>query len=98
MIIQKEKTDFKNIKFNILPIHEQLSKLDFNNNQKDFDASSLCLSAMWDDNSNYPNTETGYAFKPHMNNVYMEAFKNQTFNQYGNEFAILKIILQSNLS
>ena len=46
---------------------------------------------MWDENSVYPKIETGLAFKPHMNDVYVEAFNNQTFNQDGDESAILTI-------
>ena len=38
----------------MLAIHEQLSKLDLNNTKKDFDATSLYPSAMWDKNSVYP--------------------------------------------
>ena len=38
-----------------------------------------------------PEIETGFAFKLHMNDVYVEAFNNQTFNQDGNGSAILKI-------
>ena len=57
----------------------------------DFDASSLYPSAMWDENSVYPKVETGLAFKPHMNNVYVEAFNKQVFNKDGDESAILRI-------
>ena len=57
----------------------------------DFDATSLYSSAMWDENSVCPKIETGFAFKPHMNNVYVEAFNNQTFNQDGDESAFLRI-------
>ena len=53
----------------------------------DFDATSLYHSAMWVEKSVYPKIETGFALKLHMNNVYIEAFKNQTFNQAGNESA-----------
>ena len=42
----------------------------------DFDATYLYPSAMWDGNSMYPKIETGFAFKPHMNHVYVEAFNN----------------------
>ena len=55
----------------------------------DFDAGSLYSSAMWDKNSVYPKIETGFAFKPHMNIVYVEAFTNQTFNQDGDKSATL---------
>ena len=39
---------------------------------KDYDATSLCPSAMWDDNSWYPKTETRYAFTPDMHNEIVE--------------------------
>ena len=56
-----------------------------------FDATSLYPSDIWDENSVYRKTETGFAFKPHLNNIYVEAFNNQTFHQDGNESAILRI-------
>ena len=56
----------------------------------DFDATSLYPSAMWDEKSVHPKIETGFAFKPHMDDVYVEAFINETFNQ-DDEFAILRI-------
>ena len=59
----------------------------------DFDATSLYPSAMWDENSVYPKIETGFAFKPHMNETYVEAFNNQSFNKDGDESAILTIKL-----
>ena len=55
----------------------------------DFDATSLYHSAMWDCISVYPKMETGFAFAPHMNDVFVETFNNQTFNEDGNEPAIL---------
>ena len=57
----------------------------------DFDATSFYPSAMWDEKSVSSRTEGGFGFKPHMNDVYVEAFNNQTFNQDGNESAILKL-------
>ena len=65
-----------------------MSKLDFNKTQKDFDARSLNPSAMWDKNSVYPKREVAFAFRPHMIDVYVEAFNNRTFKQDGNEAAI----------
>ena len=50
-INEKEKSDFINKKLNMLPIHKELSKLDSNKTQMDFDATSLYPSAMWDENS-----------------------------------------------
>ena len=82
-IIKKEKTDFINKKLNMLPIHQELSKLDSNKTRMAFDATSLYPSAMWVKNSVYPKIETGFAFKPYMNDVYVEAFNNQTFNEDG---------------
>ena len=49
-INEKEKTDFINKKLNMLPIHKELSKLDSNKTQMDYDATSLYPSAMWDKN------------------------------------------------
>ena len=51
----------------MLPICEELSKLDLKITQMDFDATSLYRSAMWDKNSVYPLIETGFAFEPHTN-------------------------------
>ena len=90
-IDQKEKTDYVNQKLNMLSIHKELSKLDSNKTQKNFDPMSFYPSAMWDENSVYPKVETGFAFTPYMNDVYGEAFNNQTFNQDGDESAILTI-------
>ena len=37
-----------------------------------FDATSLYPSAMYDENSVLPKIESGWAFKPYMNDVYVE--------------------------
>ena len=87
----EEKTEHISKELNKLSIHKKLQKLDINDVMMDFDATSLYPSAMWDQNSVYPKIETGFAFKPHMNNVSVEAFNNQTFNQEGDESAILRI-------
>ena len=50
-INREEKMDFINNRLNMLPIHGQLSKLDLNITQMDFDARSLYPSAMWDEKS-----------------------------------------------
>ena len=75
----------------MLPFHKELSRLNSNKTQMDFHAMSLCPSAMWDENSVYSKMETGFVFKPDMNDVYVEAFNNQTFSEDGNESAILTI-------
>ena len=90
-IDQKEKTDYFNKTLNMLPIHKELSKLDSDKTQMDFDATSRYPSAMWDEKSVYLKIETGFAFKPQMNKTYVEAFNNETFNQDGDESAILTI-------
>ena len=87
----EERTEHINKELNKLPIHRKIQKLNLNDVMMDFDATSFYPSAMWDENSVYPKIETGFAFKPHMNNVYVEAFNNQTFNQDGDESAILRI-------
>ena len=91
ILIKKKKKNLLTKKLNMLSIHKELSKLDSNKTQMDLDATSLYPSAMWDENSVYPKIETGLAFKPLMNDVYVEAFNNQSFNKDGDESAILTI-------
>ena len=57
----------------------------------DFDATSLYPSAIWDENSVCLKLESGFAFKLRMNKTYVDAFNNQTFNEDGDESAILRI-------
>ena len=90
-IDQKGKEKYVNKKLNIVSIHKELFKLNSNKTQMDFDATSLYPSGMWNEKSVYPKTETGFAFKPHMKDIYVKAFNNQTFNQDGDESAILTI-------
>ena len=90
-IDQKEKEKYVKKKLNMLSIHKELSKLNSNKTQMDFDATSLYPSAMWDENSVYPKIETGFVSKPNMNHVYVVAFNSQTFNEDGDESAILTI-------
>ena len=51
----------------MLPIHKQLSIINSNKTQLDFDATSLYLSAMWEEKTVYPEIESGFAFKSDMN-------------------------------
>ena len=90
-IDEEERTEHINKELNKLPIHKKLQKLDLNDVMMDFDATSLYPSAMWDKNSVYPKIETGFTFKLHMNKTNVEAFNNETFNQDGDESAILTI-------
>ena len=75
----------------MLPIHKELSKIDSNRTQMGYDGNSLYPSAMWDEKSVYPKIETGFAFTPNMNDVYVDAFNNQAFNEVVDESAILTI-------
>ena len=75
----------------MLPLHKKLSKLDSNKTQMDYDAPSLYPSAMWVEKAVSPKIETGFAYKPDMNGVSVEAFNIQTFNEDGKESAILTI-------
>ena len=68
-----------------------MSNLDSNKTQMDYDSTSLHPSAIWDEKSVYPKIECGFAFKPHMHNIYVEAFNSQSFNHYGKESGILSI-------
>ena len=87
---EEERTKHSNEQLNKLAIQKRLQKLNLNDVMLDFDATSLFPSAMWDKNSVYPKIETGFAFKPHMNKTYVDAFIIQTFNQDDKESAILK--------
>ena len=53
-----------------------------------FDAMSLYPSAMWDENSNYPRSETGFADTKGMNSNLIEKFNCGNFDQGS---AILRI-------
>ena len=46
---------------------------------------------MWEEKSVYPEIESGFAFKPDMKDVLVEAFNNQSFNQDGIGSPIFKI-------
>ena len=46
-----------------------------------FDAMSLYPSAMWDENSNYPRIETGFADTKDMNSNLIEKFNCGNFDQ-----------------
>ena len=75
----------------MLPIPKEYSKLNSNKTHRDYNATSLYPSAMWDQNGVYPKIGTAVSLKPHVNDVYVEVINNITFNQDGNESAILEI-------
>ena len=90
-INQEERTKFLNNKLSYLTIHKKLQQLNPKDILMDYDGNSLYTSAMWHDNSVYPKIETGFAFKPNVNDVYVEAFNSQSFNKHDDESAILRI-------
>ena len=85
---KEEYENYINRKLGELPIDQFLKQLTLHGLLWDFDAVSLYPSAMSDENSIYPKTETGYACSPNMKDELVEKFKNQTFSQGS---AILKI-------
>ena len=89
--IPKAKTNLVNNKLQIIASHEQVSKLDSYKTPMDSHATSLYPSATWDKNSVFPKIGTRFSFWPHMNDVYVKPFNDQTFNQNGDESAKLKI-------
>ena len=88
-IDKSEKAKHINDKLSNLPKHLKLKSLDLNNVLIAFDFTSSYTFSMWDKKSVYPKIENGFAFRPLVNDVYVEAFIIQTFNQDGNESAIL---------
>ena len=64
---QRERTKCINDKLSNVPIYKELQKLNFDVVKMDLNATSLYPSAMWDENSVYPKIETGFVFKPQMN-------------------------------
>ena len=68
-----------NGKLSELTFHIQLIKLDVNNGLMDFDATSSYSSSMYDKDSVFPKIGSGYAFKTHMNIVFVQDVNNQTF-------------------
>ena len=61
----------------------------------DFDATSLYLSALMGEKSIYAKLDCGFAFQPQMNDVFVNDFNEQTFNQDCKKRANLKKVLQS---
>ena len=57
----------------------------------DFDATSLYLTAMWDESPVYLEKESGYVCKPHTKDVIVEILNYQTSQKDGKDSAILRI-------
>ena len=89
---EAERTEHINKEHNKQPVHKKIQKLDVNNDvMMDMDGNSLYPSAIWEENSVYPKIESGFVFAPHMNDVYVKAFNDQTFNEDGGESVILRL-------
>ena len=86
---QGEKAKFVNDKLSNLQTHSRPEKLDVNEVEMDFDATILYPSAMWDKTSVNHKTKIGFAFEPHMNDVFVEALNKLCFIQNGNKSAFL---------
>ena len=84
----EEKEKYINENLSNLRLHKIIKRIELIHLLWDFDAVSLYPSAMWDEKSIYPRTETGYAFTRDMNDELLEKFNNQTFTQGS---AVLKI-------
>ena len=89
-MIKKKELNISAINLIVRDYVKNYKKLNLNDVMMDFDATSLFPSAMYNKKSVYLKIETGFAFKPRMNNIFVEAFNIQTYNQDGNESAILK--------
>ena len=87
--IEEEKQRYINEKLNNLRLHKSIQRIELVHFLWDFDAVSLYPSAMWDEKSEYPRIETGYAFARDMNDDLVEKFNNGNFNQ-GSAFLKIK--------
>ena len=68
----EEKENYINEKLSNLRLHKIMKRIELFHLLWDFDAVSLYLSAMWDENSIYPRIETGYAFTNDMKDELVE--------------------------
>ena len=57
-----------------------------------FDATSLYPSGKYGKNSVQPEIRSGFAFQPHMNDLYVKTFSNHSFNKDDDDSTIVKII------
>ena len=85
---EEEKNNYINKKIGEFPIHKLIQELSLNDLFWDFDVVSLYPSAISEEKSIYPRIETGYAFKPNMNEDLVNKFNNQTFTQGSAEIKI----------
>ena len=84
----EEEEKYINKKLGQLPIHQLINQIKLIELLWDHDANSVYRSGMWDENSIYPGSETGYACTKDMNKKLIKKFNTGNFNQGS---AILKI-------
>ena len=77
---EENKENYINKKICGLRLHKLLKQIELIHLLWDFDAVSY-PSAMWDENSIYPRTETGYAYTRDMNDELVEKFNTGNFSQ-----------------
>ena len=84
-INHEDRTSNSNNKLKELARHQKLKNLNQDKFGMDFVGTISYPAALHDEKSTYPKIETGYAFTPHVNTVYVAAFSNEVFEQKGNE-------------
>ena len=78
---EEEKEIFINEKLSKLPTHQFLKQIKLDELLRSYDGNSLYPSAMWDENSFYPQIETRYAFTRDMNDELVENFNTTNFTK-----------------
>ena len=73
-------------------MHQNFKKLHLIESGMSFDVNIFYPAALWDEKSVCLKIESGFAFQPQKNDVYIDVFSNQSFNPDENESAILKNI------
>ena len=69
---EDDKTKYVNDTLSKLTVHNKLKKIVRKEVGMDFDGTSLYANAMWDKSLLYPKKESGFAFKSHFIDVYVE--------------------------
>ena len=82
VIDEEEMNNYMNEKMGEFPIYKILQEISLNDPLWVFDAVTLYPSTVVDERSIYPKIETGYAFRPDMNDDLLEKLNNQTFTQW----------------
>ena len=77
----EEKENYINEKLGHPPIHQLIKQTKLDELLWNFDAVSLYPSAMSDENSIYPKTESRYAYTTDMNEEFVENFNTGNFTQ-----------------